>query len=1629
MNLRTRTKHKLSIFVVMVMILQMLAPIGGDVVRAEGGAVPGAENSVPSQSVTDSSDSSENSAAETNSPGDGNESGPSSGESVQTPSESESPKETGQEELAPVEPNDSKDTADPGTTPGETDNSKDTGKAETSPGESENPEDEILNDEMLENQNMILAEEAEGPKDLGNIFTDVKIILNEEEIVDGATFEIEDKMNLRLEYQWELDDDVALNPGDWSEIAIPDLFELQRDEDGDLLDVTTPIGQYFLTKSTNMLKVVFNDELVDKTKRSGEVWAQLDFDLTEFEESNIQTIEFNTTETKNFTIKLKPQGGELITKTGEANADLNASNIEWAVDINTSLQDITNAVVTDYIPEGLEVESIEIYNLNVARDGTVSLGEKVAGEAILSIELGDITSAYRIIINTKILDRSKGPFENIANLTGTVGDESINESAEATVETPGGTSIEKLDGVADDDRNAKTITWRIKVNEAESPISNAKVRDTLEAGLFLHKDLASDEYSVKIYKLTINPDASTTRGPEAENASFTYDEDSKEMLIDLGDIESAYEIEYKTDIKYESTDEYGEDYTFNNTATLTGEDDQILGESSATATVSRGAMFDKSGKARINPDSKTIDWTLEINEAEDELGDVWVEDKLGEGMQYIAGSLVVKDKAGNNLTAGDYAQEGQYSLIKPGDDRGDGKGEYDYKLKLGNIKTAYTVTYSTEITNYDITDFKNQARISWIPMGDGSGGPGTGGEPGTQERIYIEFDSSVKAKIENKFKKGLYTGLKGGQKYSEIDYKNKTMSWKIDAKAYKGTIIDLKIVDTFPNNGLVFLEDTLVVEHKVGNTKTILTKGTDYTVVPNEGSYGKGFIIELQGRIPKITTFANSSYEDSEIKIYYSTSFDPNYEGYIHNTKDIYKNEAKITGNTEYNGTPGTIDTIVKAKKQINTTAYRNGKKSGKLNRDAREIDWKIYINYMSKNIKPFVITDTLSEGQSFNQESFLVKPYSLGLKGNIIVGNEAIDSSEYQLVPTDEGFTLTFPNGITSPFLIEYKTNIEGISQKEYINTAKVKDGSEYNYTVKYPKLDSFLFKKTSNLAENRVWIDDEINWELEINESLSDIDENATIVDQIGAGLVYVEDSVEIYKQDNTELSRDDYTVSAIAEGDETKLTITFNDRIKEKYTVKYKTVVVTQTGSVTNKANFKGTKVEGDTETKVEITVKQSSGGTGSGIDKKGSIIINKVDPTGATISSEAAEFKVYYMLNGEERTLGGEGNTYKTIDGKLQINNLNFRTYYIEEVTAPYGFEFDADKDPVEVLVNKALGKDGKGAYEIAIENTPIKTEVTGTKIWAGGPEKRPTIELQLYRNGAEYGAPVPLKSGTTQYTWKDLNLTDNAGGDYVYTVNEVGEEVPQADINGTKVKYGQTRSEDLLTVTNTYNSPITDITGRKVWVGGSTEKPSIELQLYRNGEALGETVKLENGTYEYVWKDLDITDKEGVNYKYTIDEVQTPTRYVKTISEDGLTITNRYRRPSRPNPDPVPDPEDPEEPTPSPDPEDPDEEDPPLAPPETPTDPIDPEDPIIPTEPEQPGEDPTEEELILEGEIPIGGPGTPSPPASGKDKKEVTGDENAKGKLPKTGESSKVGFYLAGLALILGGLFIRRKVKQ
>ena len=135
------------------------------------------------------------------------------------------------------------------------------------------------------------------------------------------------------------------------------------------------------------------------------------------------------------------------------------------------------------------------------------------------------------------------------------------------------------------------------------------------------------------------------------------------------------------------------------------------------------------------------------------------------------------------------------------------------------------------------------------------------------------------------------------------------------------------------------------------------------------------------------------------------------------------------------------------------------------------------------------------------------------------------------------------------------------------------------------------------------------------------------------------------------------------------------------------------------------------------------------------------------------------------------------------------------------------------------------------------------------------------------------------------TWIDLPVYEN-GQEIKWTVREAG------TIEGYEASY------DGYTITNTHKTATADKTVTKLWNDyknkNNTRPEYISVQLYANGKAVGEPVKLtEKGGWTYTWTGLDV-NRDGKAIEYTVKEVNVPDGYNVRYSKDTFTITNMLK---------------------------------------------------------------------------------------------------------------------------------------
>lgn len=1312
----------------------------------------------------------------------------------------------------------------------------------------------------------------ETAKDLENIFKFKSLKLGENEIKDSDIIEIAAGTKLSLEFDW---DTVGLNAksGDYAAILLSNLFKDVKVDNQPIKvssgEGTITVGLYSINNGE--LKFVFNEAIENSEVKNGFVGLQLEFNLEKFMKDVEQEIRFNDSKDTTLNVIAKPSSTTTsINKEGHPDSSHDAKEITWTVDVvNGGASEITNAKVTDTLPAGLELQSdsFVITELTIGIDGSKHEGSKItktpdlvsASNFELSFDEIKPYKGYRIKYTTSITDYTKSTFTNAATFQ--YGENTL--PAKATVSNlTRSNPIEKDGKYSGND----VIEWTIDVNKSGSTINGAKVEDNLPVGLQLVSG------SIEVYKITKNGDE--------WNEGAKLDGYSDVFPVTLGNLteNDAYRIKFKTNIDYlkVNSGNYEKINVFTNNTELKNEENTVVGNAQKDVTVIRSSIIRKTGASNVSYTNKTLTWTIHVNETKHPLTNAVVEDMIPAGLSITKGNIKVYNADGTDITS--TLGESDITVASP-----DADGKTKVTVKLGNINTEYRkIVYTTTITDFKIDTFENSASLT----GTGVGGGGT-------------IDPVPVKPPANSF----------GKTYKGIDYDKKEISWEITANPEREAFKEFKIVDTFPNKGMILLPNSVKVT--VGGI--VQTKGTDYTLASNTDGvtgYQKGFTIDF---IKAGTVNLNNN-----IVITYKTSYDPQLEvegnfldphlgGTVQDK--IYKNQAQFIGKT-INGSE--INANKDAQTTVRQDSWNSGKKEGQLvhldesgnkvngwvSGSERKIAWQIYINYQKQNLGTDVeVTDTLNYTGKIDQNSIKVSVYNVNANGTTSITSNILSDDKYNISfePDNQKFTLTFKEAVTERYIIEFLTTVPNISKNTYTNNADVKVGNKiypYSGTVSYNKYNNFLSKGAVELGGNSVYTGDEINWEVKVNESLSVIKKDAKIVDTISKGLVYVNDSLKLYKlTDSGEVllsAPNDYTLSkSVAEDGKTTLTILFTGDIDYTAVIRYKTVVTETSGKVNNKVEFTGTGIEKKSVESSSLNASQFSWVGGNYDPKKGRLEITKVDSEAELIiENNEAKFTLWYKLNDDYVQFGGNDAVFATVNGVLTIGNLPLRTYYIREAEAPKGYE--KLEGEIVIVIDKSYNNNSANIIKKDVENTKTKTSITANKTWVNGPAAKPTIEITLYRqigNGAkEVVESVTLLNGTTSYTWTNLDKTDMEGNEYQYTADEVN--VPA---NYNKVANG-------LTVTNTYVSSKINVTGNKVWVGGQTTRPTIKLQLYRDGAKLGDSVELINGETSYTWENLNKTDENGKDYVYSIDEEATPKNYGKSRSDDGLTVTNTYESP-------------------------------------------------------------------------------------------------------------------------------------
>ncbi|MFJ6033367.1 Cna B-type domain-containing protein [Bacillus toyonensis] len=580
------------------------------------------------------------------------------------------------------------------------------------------------------------------------------------------------------------------------------------------------------------------------------------------------------------------------------------------------------------------------------------------------------------------------------------------------------------------------------------------------------------------------------------------------------------------------------------------------------------------------------------------------------------------------------------------------------------------------------------------------------------------------------------------------------------------------------------------------------------------------------------------------------------------------------------------------------------------------EIQWVLNVNTSKQNVdSDIVLTDTLQEGQTLNQDSLRIGGFAAPMTP------QEFQAQGYGTVTFigDNGFKAVInkdkANGLT--FVFEYKANITDSGKKlaAFYN----------NYTVDYKVTGEEQVSKSDSVSVKNIDQGGGAQGDLPPKGTLRIVkhiagDETKFIPNvsfklytesgqQIGS--TYITDGQGMVEVPN--LDPGNYYVQEVSAPDY----LDFDSQAKVNFTVDANAQkgVKLMIPNKVKMTSVSGTKTWNDNNatdrpSSIQVDLLQN----GNVIQTKEVTAANSWNYTFADQAQYDANGVAYTYTVKEQPVAGykSEINGYNitnTKDAKTSVsgtktwndNNATDRPSSIQvdllqngnviqtkEVTAANGWnytfadlaQYDANGVAYTYTVKEqpvAGYKSETNGYDIT--NTKVgQTTVEGIKTWKdGNAANRPTtIKVDLLQNGQVVATQEVSEATGWKYGFKDLAAYDAEGNAYKYEVKEQPVDGYKTEVNGYDI-------------TNTKDAK-TSVSGTKTWNDNNAiDRPSsIQVDLLQNGNVIQtKEVTAANG-WNYTFVDLAQYDANGVAYTYTVKEK--PVAGYKT-EVNGYNITN------------------------------------------------------------------------------------------------------------------------------------------
>ena len=533
-----------------------------------------------------------------------------------------------------------------------------------------------------------------------------------------------------------------------------------------------------------------------------------------------------------------PNRGSLLVKQGELDRAYNPRSVTWSVYVNQGELDLSDARIVDPMPAGLNLNtgSIKVYPVDIddvsgaaTVSGTelpITPGALTATPGGFTLELGSIHEAYKITYTADIADETKTSFKNDVSLyLASV----LRQTQSATVSISRGKLVEKKESTSVIDYSDKHIDWYIDFNTAQKDITAASITDTLAPGHSLSPS------SIKVFNLNVSAGGSLTEGAEAAGGIvITADTAAtpQSFTVNFGNVSgSAYRIKYRTDI----TDVNKNGGTgFKNTAELRDAGGVITPGGISGPVTSNPTIQNTVSKSSTAIDyaNKTIHWTITVKPKKEAMKNLKITDTfITGGLQLKQESIVVK-RGSIALATTQYA----VSVI-------DGDVRKGFVIDFGSYDVEgsdYTIEYTTDFDRNwraggdgEGRDYKNKADSQWIEesLPDGS----------KQKTASVTATRTIRQEAAN-----------NGSKSGSLRRSDREIDWTIDVNYLSEPLpAGLVIADTLNGNQVLKEGTVRVYGYSLSASDGAVVQGAEVTTgfaISVEGDK-KSFTITLNDMI------------------------------------------------------------------------------------------------------------------------------------------------------------------------------------------------------------------------------------------------------------------------------------------------------------------------------------------------------------------------------------------------------------------------------------------------------------------------------------------------------------------------------------------------------------------------------------------------------------------------------------------------------------------------------------------------------------------------------------------------------------------------------------------------------------